>query len=122
MGVWNFQGLYRIILCPVPLNRRCDGYPNHPAFYELATELGIYVINEADIETHGAAETTGDMNYRIIIGAMRFLNPSGMNTTINNLLDLFQFVELNLIIYLKLLRWINRRRSNFFEKFLKSGH
>ena len=39
---------------------RCAHYPNHPAFYEVATELGIYVMDEADIETHGA-EVTGDI-------------------------------------------------------------
>lgn len=41
---------------------RCAHYPNNPAFYELATELGIYVMNEADIETHGA-HVCGDMGY-----------------------------------------------------------
>lgn len=41
---------------------RCAHYPNNPAFYEIATELGIYVMNEADIETHGA-HVCGDMGY-----------------------------------------------------------
>ena len=41
---------------------RCSHYPNNPAFYEFATELGIYVMNEADIETHGA-HVVGDMGY-----------------------------------------------------------
>ena len=41
---------------------RCSHYPNNPAFYEFATEHGIYVMNEADIETHGA-HVTGDMGY-----------------------------------------------------------
>ncbi len=41
---------------------RCSHYPNNPAFYEVATELGIYVMNEADIETHGAY-VCGDMGY-----------------------------------------------------------
>ncbi len=41
---------------------RCSHYPNHPAFYEYATELGLYVMNEADIETHGA-QVCGDMGY-----------------------------------------------------------
>ncbi len=41
---------------------RCSHYPNNPAFYEIATELGIYVMNEADIETHGAY-VCGDMGY-----------------------------------------------------------
>jgi len=39
---------------------RCAHYPNHPAFYEFATEMGLYVMNEADIETHGS-HTSGDM-------------------------------------------------------------
>lgn len=41
---------------------RCSHYPNHPAFYEIATELGIYVMDEADIESHGATEF-GDIGY-----------------------------------------------------------
>ncbi len=38
---------------------RCAHYTNHPLFYELCSELGIYVMDEADCETHGA-ECTGD--------------------------------------------------------------
>ncbi len=38
---------------------RCSHYTNHPLFYELASELGIYVMDEGDCESHGA-ETTGD--------------------------------------------------------------
>lgn len=41
---------------------RGSHYPNNPAFYEICTELGIYVMNEADIETHGAW-LCGDMGY-----------------------------------------------------------
>ncbi|TXT16716.1 MAG: protein BgaM, partial [Erysipelotrichaceae bacterium] len=32
---------------------RTSHYPNHPHLYELANELGLYVIDEADLETHG---------------------------------------------------------------------
>lgn len=32
---------------------RTSHYPQHPAFYEYCNELGIYVADEADIETHG---------------------------------------------------------------------
>ncbi|MDG3088526.1 beta-galactosidase [Vibrio hannami] len=32
---------------------RTAHYPNHPAFYELCDEYGLYVVDEANIETHG---------------------------------------------------------------------
>ena len=32
---------------------RCSHYPNDPRFYELCDELGFYLIDEANIETHG---------------------------------------------------------------------
>lgn len=32
---------------------RCSHYPNDPRFLELCDELGFYVIDEANIETHG---------------------------------------------------------------------
>ena len=38
---------------------RCSHYTNHPLFYELCSELGIYVMDEADCESHGA-EACGD--------------------------------------------------------------
>ena len=41
---------------------RCAHYPNHPAFYEIASELGIYVMDEGDIETHGC-HVLGDQGY-----------------------------------------------------------
>lgn len=41
---------------------RCSHYTNHPAFYEIATELGLYVMDEADLESHGCG-VTGDQGY-----------------------------------------------------------
>ncbi|MGN1047264.1 MAG: glycoside hydrolase family 2 TIM barrel-domain containing protein [Eubacteriales bacterium] len=41
---------------------RCSHYTNHPAFYEIASEIGLYVMDEADIETHGC-EVTGNQGY-----------------------------------------------------------
>lgn len=32
---------------------RTAHYPNHPAFYNLCDRLGLYVVDEANIETHG---------------------------------------------------------------------
>ncbi|MBQ6164108.1 MAG: hypothetical protein IJK23_06495 [Clostridia bacterium] len=39
---------------------RTSHYTNQPLFYELCSELGIYVMAEADCESHGA-ECTGDI-------------------------------------------------------------
>lgn len=32
---------------------RCSHYPNHPRWYELCNRYGLYVVDEANIETHG---------------------------------------------------------------------
>ncbi|EKN4693012.1 beta-galactosidase [Yersinia ruckeri] len=32
---------------------RCSHYPNHPMWYRLCDRLGLYVVDEANIETHG---------------------------------------------------------------------
>lgn len=32
---------------------RASHYPNHPRWYELCDEYGLYVVDEANIETHG---------------------------------------------------------------------
>ena len=32
---------------------RTSHYPPHPRFLELCDELGLYVIDECDLETHG---------------------------------------------------------------------
>lgn len=36
---------------------RTSHYPNHPKWYELADEYGLYLIDEANIESHGARST-----------------------------------------------------------------
>ncbi len=41
---------------------RCAHYPNNPAFYEFCSELGIYVMDEGDIESHGCG-ITGDQGF-----------------------------------------------------------
>ncbi|MBN2068278.1 MAG: DUF4981 domain-containing protein [Opitutales bacterium] len=40
--------------------RTCH-YPNHPRFYELCDELGIYVVDEANIEAHGLGWATNPL-------------------------------------------------------------
>jgi beta-galactosidase len=32
---------------------RCSHYPNHPRWYQLCDQYGLYVVDEANIETHG---------------------------------------------------------------------
>ncbi|MGM9625589.1 MAG: glycoside hydrolase family 2 TIM barrel-domain containing protein, partial [Eubacteriales bacterium] len=41
---------------------RTSHYPQHPAFYEYCNELGIYVLDEADLETHGCG-ASGDQGW-----------------------------------------------------------
>lgn len=41
---------------------RCSHYPNNPFFYTLANEMGFYVMDEADLETHGCG-VTGDQGF-----------------------------------------------------------
>ena len=35
---------------------RTSHYPNHPRWYELCDEYGLYVIDETNLETHGSWE------------------------------------------------------------------
>ena len=41
---------------------RCSHYPPSPFFCEIANELGFYVADEADLETHGCG-VTGDQGF-----------------------------------------------------------
>lgn len=44
---------------------RCSHYPDHPRWYELCDEYGIYLIDEADLESHGMREQlTNDETWR----------------------------------------------------------
>ena len=38
---------------------RTSHYPNVPEFYALCDKMGIFVMNEADVETHGAIASSG---------------------------------------------------------------
>lgn len=35
---------------------RCSHYPNYPEWYELCNEYGLYVVDEANIESHGMTD------------------------------------------------------------------
>ena len=43
---------------------RTSHYPNDPRFAGLCDELGFYVINEADLESHGMGYNYGDWDWR----------------------------------------------------------
>ncbi|KAJ5724983.1 Glycoside hydrolase family 2 N-terminal [Penicillium malachiteum] len=40
---------------------RCSHYPSHPRFYDLCDEIGLWVIDEADLECHGFIRGDVDM-------------------------------------------------------------
>lgn len=42
---------------------RLSHYTNNPATYEIASEIGLYLMDEADLETHGAYIINGDQGY-----------------------------------------------------------
>ena len=47
---------------------RTSHYPNAPEFYRLCDEYGFYVIDEADIETHGCAAVAQNLQWNAEIG------------------------------------------------------
>lgn len=42
---------------------RLSHYTNDPTTYEIASEIGLYLMDEADLETHGAHVINGDQGY-----------------------------------------------------------
>ena len=42
---------------------RTSHYPNQPEFYQLCDYYGFYVMDEADVETHGVATSQGNYDY-----------------------------------------------------------
>ncbi len=42
---------------------RTSHYPNSPLFYSLCDEYGLYVIDEADMESHGCVEVYNDFKW-----------------------------------------------------------
>ncbi len=55
--VVSYEDMLRDLLLMKQHNINCvrtSHYPNHPTFLEMCDELGFYVVDECDIETHGA--------------------------------------------------------------------
>ncbi|WP_295153607.1 glycoside hydrolase family 2 TIM barrel-domain containing protein [uncultured Ruminococcus sp.] len=42
---------------------RTSHYPNMPEFYQMCDELGLYVIDEADLESHGCVNVYNDLKW-----------------------------------------------------------
>lgn len=68
---WNGQAItveqIRRDLASIKANNlnaiRMAHYPNNPATYEIAAELGLYLMDEADLETHGVHAFNGDQGF-----------------------------------------------------------
>lgn len=43
---------------------RTSHYPNAPIFYQLCDEMGLYVIDEADVETHGCVDVYNTFEWK----------------------------------------------------------
>lgn len=44
---------------------RTSHYPNMPQFYQLCDAYGLYILDEADVETHGVAPSQGGYNLKL---------------------------------------------------------
>jgi len=44
---------------------RTSHYPNHPDFYKLCDRYGIYMVSEADLETHGFGYDVGSLGHEV---------------------------------------------------------
>ncbi|MBP1559930.1 MAG: glycoside hydrolase family 2 [Oscillospiraceae bacterium] len=60
---------------------RTSHYPNAPRFYQLCDEYGLYVIDEADCESHGCVDVYNDFSWKkgyngiaLLAGDERFKN------------------------------------------------
>lgn len=62
---------------------RTSHYPQQERFYELCDQYGIYVINEANIESHG-------MGYNLQVGGTLGNNPLYMNAHIERTLNMYE--------------------------------
>ncbi len=47
---------------------RTSHYPNHPYFYELCDKLGLYVMDETNLETHGSWNYSGQFQENTVPG------------------------------------------------------
>ncbi|KIY01642.1 uncharacterized protein Z520_01778 [Fonsecaea multimorphosa CBS 102226] len=85
---------------------RCSHYPSHPGLYALADEIGLWVMDEADLECHGFSEVVatntadwdgGEASYERWIGtvskqARKYLsdNPSWKDAYVDRAVQMVQ--------------------------------
>ena len=65
---------------------RCAHYPQQRRFYELCDEYGLYVCNEANIESHG-------MYYDLRRGGTLGNNPRWLNAHIDRTINMYEFTK-----------------------------
>ena len=65
---------------------RCAHYPQQRRFYELCDEYGLYVCNEANIESHG-------MYYDLRRGGTLGNNPRWLNAHIDRTANMYEFTK-----------------------------
>lgn len=65
---------------------RCAHYPQQRRFYELCDEYGIYVCNEANIESHG-------MYYDLRKGGTLGNNPRWLNAHLDRTVNMYEYTK-----------------------------
>ena len=65
---------------------RCAHYPQQRRFYELCDEYGMYVCNEANIESHG-------MYYNLRRGGTLGTNPSWLNAHLDRTINMYEYTK-----------------------------
>ncbi len=65
---------------------RTSHYPNDPRFYELCDELGFYVVDECDLESHGTEHVVRNMNPSFILSG----NPDWENSYVDRMIRTYE--------------------------------
>lgn len=75
---------------------RTSHYPNHPFWLEICDEIGLLVIDEANIETHGFQSAGQPIGY--LAGLQEWQEAFGDNTNIITFCYIFIYIMLYLYI------------------------
>ena len=92
---------------------RTSHYPNHPEFYEICDRLGIYVIDECDIETHGVEHAFGLCSLASIEEIAN--NPDWQETMINRMERMVERDK----NFTSIIMWSMGNEAQFGENYVK---